>query len=710
MGFKAYEEIVNLQLLWQMKNLIRRVSTKAVLTDIRGTVFGERKTEQSMEEMYQLRYPGEVLERYRDKCGGSIINMRALAIALAEMREVLEDRMFVGSQKVVFLNQIRLRASEDIFLKGALFLLTDRNTERIQLEEELKNYAPRTTQEFVYLQSVLQAGSYGYDLNIDQCIHFFGHGRSIKAYGNQWIYVWMLRNYQQKIVSYRKNDGKYLKAFVQMLSGQVKEETQTWKSIIDVGYSRQELIYLHMKLPLYSVLGGRLKKDSITMERIVSWGCSAILNAEHVESPVLYEEIRDFLEMYSRFAIHIEGYSGLPEILQYRVKLQDIGLFLFLHKEFYNDGRFVNWFRVNLLEDRWDELAVRLTSEDYLDLFEYCFLELAVDGQKKDWITKYERLRGETYFRQFWTEYRSTASLIFGELVQARVFNMVSHLEQYADDKKCMDTKLLDEKWHHMFKYMAGLASRMETHVIFEFWEKYEQLFGMAELRKFLGNRDVISDAVNFRKTTYYEYQHVFTGLDFLTKEEKIKLFYWECDELFVHNAEYYNRFLVYFLSEPAVDLFTREQCRELFEVVAASLDTDSSNAERLRRIYFTEEELKQYVQMKKERREKAERERRQEEYIRWKNELLEGTDGCRKSTKLSAIVKKAHVYRIGEGYHELVYECIMNKFEAGYRQIEQDQIADLLKLMGKLVEEEVCKWEDFCKFIKQLEVVKSGT
>ena len=52
-----------------------------------------------MEKTYQLRYPGEVLERYKDRCGDNMENMRALAIALAEGREFLEADMFVGNQK-----------------------------------------------------------------------------------------------------------------------------------------------------------------------------------------------------------------------------------------------------------------------------------------------------------------------------------------------------------------------------------------------------------------------------------------------------------------------------------------------------------------------------------------------------------------------------------------------------------------------------------
>lgn len=707
MGFQAYEEIVNLHLLWQMKDLIKRISTKNAQYVTWMTLFRDDEPKQGMEEAYQLRYPGEVLERYWDKCGDSIENMRALAIALAERCETLEDGMFVGNQKVVFMNRVRALASEDIFLKGALLKLTDRNTEKMQLEEELRQYKPKSTQEFVYLQSVLQAASNENDLDMDQCIRFFGSERTIEAYGNQRVFAWMLQNYMKKIASYRKNDGKYLKAFSQMLSSQVKEGTPLWKSLIDVGYSKQEIIYLQMNLPLLRELNGRLKKDSITMERIVTWGCSEILNAEYVESPVLYEEMRRFLEMYRRFAVRIEGYSGLPEILKYEVKLKDVGLFLFLYKEYCDDSCFKNWFKVNLLEDKWDKLSDGLAPKEYLELFEDCFEDLAEYGQEKDWMTKYEKLRGESYLRQFWTKYRSDISSIFYRLVYVGVYDIVSLLKQYAQERNNMDAKLLDEKWHNMLKYMAYMASSMKCHAIFEFWEMYERLFGMAELREFLGDRDVISTVVHYYRSYDYRDQQLFKDLDFLTKEEKIKLFYWECDELFAHSPETYNRFLVHFLIEVATDLFSSEQCRELFEVVMTSLNADSSDAERLRNMYFTQEEMNQYVQMKKECEEKAKREREREKYLSWKSELLKGLDDDPKSTRLSVIVNNANRFRLDKEYFELVHSCIMKEIESGYRQIEQDVITDLLELWGTIVEENICKWDDFCEFVKQVEVVK---
>lgn len=99
MGFQAYQDIICLPLLWQMKDLIVRLASAGKKSwTMEMSLFGKRE-QQTMEETYQLRYPGEVLERYKGRCGDTIENMRALAIALAENKEFLEADMFVGNQK-----------------------------------------------------------------------------------------------------------------------------------------------------------------------------------------------------------------------------------------------------------------------------------------------------------------------------------------------------------------------------------------------------------------------------------------------------------------------------------------------------------------------------------------------------------------------------------------------------------------------------------
>lgn len=265
MDFQAYQNIICLPLLWQMKDLIVRVANETKQNHNRmRSLFGERK-QQTMEEAYQFRYPGEVLERYKDRCGDTRDNMRALAIALAESKEILEADMFIGNQKEAFINSIRMAKETDVYLCGALYRLTDRKTEKEQLKEKLLQYVAETTQEYVYLQSVFFLENTDYEADMKKWNHFLGNGRTIKAYGNESVYAWFLNHFMWQIQQYRKKGAEILKALMQLPIHQVRYGNMYWNRLLAVGYSIQEICFLNMNLPFLSIHTERISKDSITM-------------------------------------------------------------------------------------------------------------------------------------------------------------------------------------------------------------------------------------------------------------------------------------------------------------------------------------------------------------------------------------------------------------------------------------------------------------
>lgn len=496
MGFQAYEDAINLPLLWQMKDLILRTTKEKGNGQNQVMLFGNR-SKQAMEEAYQLRYPGEVLERYRERCGDTPENMRALAIALAECKELLEESMFVGNQKETFISRLRSVSESDIYLCGALYVLTDRRAEKQKLEEKLLRYAPHTSQEFIYLQSVLSMWLPGYETDLGQWNRFLSTDRTMTAYGNQSIYAWFLNCFLQQIKKYRKKDGEVVKALAQFPFHHVKEGKAHWERLHKAGYSGQEISFLNMNLPFLSESPDHLYSDSIVMERIAAQGCLDILNAEKVESPLLFEEVTRFLSMYSEFPIRLEGARDLTELLRYQVNLKDAEMFLYLYQkeeDYVIDKR---WFLVDLTKERWNRLADVLSSELYADLFEKCFDSLA-NGQEDAWLEKYEKLCGEPYYNLLWKPKRKYTRNVFEKLVKTRKIDLVSHLMQYAKERSEADARAVEEKWKYILMLMSEVAKKIDCYEVFRFWEAYEQLYGMEALRKFLGNRDWISDIVGF--------------------------------------------------------------------------------------------------------------------------------------------------------------------------------------------------------------------
>lgn len=705
MDIKTYNDVINLSLLWKMKDLITRINDKKQYSNDGVSLFGNEPSKFSMEKMYGFRYPGEVLERYRERCGDTLENLRALAIALAEEKDWLTDSMFIGGQKATFISLIRSRAEKDIYLQGALYLLTDRQTEKSRLEKFLKEYSANTSHEFFYLQSLLLGEADGYTADLQQFCFFLDEGRTMKAYGNENIFAWILNHFMQAIKDYRKKDGWVLKALIQLLSSHIKKGSMYWDRLLAAGYSEQEVIFLNMRLPTITNMKCCLHQDSITMERIVAHGCLYILNAEYVEDPLLFEQVMKFLSLYKKFDRNIEGYGGLTRFLENKVSVRNVNLFLYLYKNRQQDIIHQSWLQIDLLEDRWNKLPELLTKEEYLDVFESSFFKYGGNCEAA-WVEKYEKMCGESYINRFWNENSKYSVLILKKLIRIEVFDISSYLVQYAEDEKTMDKISLDKKWKHMFIHLSGAAKKIDCHGIYSFWETYDRLYGMESLRDFLGKQDIVTDTVGFERWSYYNRNEQFwAGLDYLSKDEQQKLFFWECDELYLHYPEYYNAFLICFLEKKGHDLFPKKQCRIWLSSVIEDLHPDSYQAQQLRNMYYTEKELNEYRNQEKQREEEKENNQR----LQWKQEIQEGMDAAdRVLSRLEIWGQNFNQYSFSAEYYKVAYSCLLEELEKGNCQVGYKKIDDVIKAMVKIMVYEVINWSEFRDLIMKMEVIEN--
>lgn len=123
MRYKAYTEILDLPFFYQMQDLIVRSTENTSQIRKKKTLFGKKPPKQTMDEQYGLRYPDEVLERYQERCG--------------------DGRTF-----------LRAFAGKDIYLSGALYALSEKESERERLWEILLGHPFCSTQEVFFVLSV----------------------------------------------------------------------------------------------------------------------------------------------------------------------------------------------------------------------------------------------------------------------------------------------------------------------------------------------------------------------------------------------------------------------------------------------------------------------------------------------------------------------------------------------------------------------------
>lgn len=164
--YRAYQRTVDLDLYHAFAELVVQTSQD----DTAGRTYRQMRTMQIWQpesdvfgyfEPYNLRYPGEVLERFEEKLGDDVRVLRALALALGNTCAIQSDNMFVGNQRGTFLQKVRRSAREDVYLQGALYLLETDTTQRHSLLDELAAKVYVRTEEALFVLSLFDDVEYG---------------------------------------------------------------------------------------------------------------------------------------------------------------------------------------------------------------------------------------------------------------------------------------------------------------------------------------------------------------------------------------------------------------------------------------------------------------------------------------------------------------------------------------------------------------------
>ena len=132
---EVYENIINIELFNKIIAFIMETTQNKdkylILSQIeKNCIWLQRLKNVNFQEEYQFEYLGELLERYEERLGNNIEDIRAISLVLGYARDLIENTMFVGTQLVDFLRKVKNLAQNDIYIKGALYLYDKENLER----------------------------------------------------------------------------------------------------------------------------------------------------------------------------------------------------------------------------------------------------------------------------------------------------------------------------------------------------------------------------------------------------------------------------------------------------------------------------------------------------------------------------------------------------------------------------------------------------
>lgn len=713
MRYKAYENILDLPFYYQMRDLITRSTEKKSGGKAKRLFFGEEMPEQTMEDQYGLRYPGEVLERYQERCGEGRKILRAGALALADRKDLLEESMFVGNQKESFLRKIRALAGKDIYLGGALYMLSEKESERERLRTLLLEYSFCSTQEVLFVLSVFNGEFSVWDRLYPALVTFLGKGRTIKAFKNEGLFSWFIDLYWKEVKESRGRDAEVLKAIRELAFHHVKPDGKAGLRLLENGYSKQEILYLNLKIPPLSKLRDSLFKDSIVMERIAAAGCQDLLNAEEVEDNCLFKLCTDTLKMYDRFAIKLEGAPGLKELLTNRISIKNVDFFCYL-LGLRKDERLPNaWFHINLVsESKWDELAGRLAEKEYRNLFEECIFEFGMK-EMDVWLNYYERLTGKRYENIFWIEEDYQAKRILKELVAQDKYDAAALFRQYVADENAMAEEACKEKWNVMLQYIHSIGKNLYCHGIFRLWEEIDTAYGIQSLDQFMENKELLALAVNddsywgSSNNWYGGRERFWKNLSFLDKEESLKLFMWADEYFYKMKPECYNDFLYEFLRKVAPELLPAEEGRALMEMIISVASAKSYEMDELKRIYYEPEEWDAYQMREQERKEKEKAEARRNEIEEWRKEVLAELDATSTEREKCVVFSKKmkEIRYRDKDKRKVCLELLEQRLQKGKIYAEEKELVSLAEELVSMMEYDLLDWKGFQEIIRNMEV-----
>ena len=686
---EAFSKKINIDLFNEIINFVITTSNirdyKNVKQIKNNCAWFKQEMQDNIQEKYEIKYLGELLERYKQKIGDSIENVRAIAVAIGYSKNLITENMIIGSQLVDFISKVKKMAKTDIYLKGALFLYDKEKYK--SYKDELLNMKYENTEDIIYTFMIFENKEEIFENLKTQLIQLLGRYKTMSPIHNVKAYAWIIDNLYHLTSKKRTKDLQFLKALCVMLTKLIKEESNEYRILIENSYTYEEIAYLNYAILFYSHIPKTVRiGNSIVEEKIVTRFCKVILNADKEYDQTMYELIKGLIYKYRNFDIRYADNENLKEaLLKYeKINIRNPVTFMNLYEIFRGEV-----FSYNILDSNWDILAKNMDMKQYENLFDNYiykkYAELEIDILKKC-IKKYEELTATSYIDTF-SKYEYDREEIFNILVDKGIISLIEYYESSGDTDK---TEYLE------LRYLKDYVSGIQTRNAFLFL-KYileDKQYQIDKIEKFNFNLKNL-----YGSRSYYRYRGAELYIDkpFLSLDEKKKLFFWLDNYMFkVHPADYLEFIESILRNDIALKLFTKDQLREIYFILVEN-DKGLAKNEGLREKYLTSEELQDI--RKKEQKEQEEQRKKErlemEEKIQLEFDILD-----------KKIIKNfndfCHEYKWYKDEWEICAKIVKDYIENNVSSfsITNEEFIEFMKLLLLLIEKKIISVEEFKQYI----------
>lgn len=684
--YEAFEAIINIKLFNDVISFIMEttnIESKIVLNKlIREHIWFKRTINNNVQAEYGFRYLGELLERYEERVSTNIEDIRAIVLALAYSKDLINIDMIVGTQLIDFINKVYEISDNDIYLKGALYLYD--NDKYLELFKELVNEKFETTEDIVFVLSLFSNIQEGFEMLQEQLIELLGKSKTISVMNNVGIYNWIIKRLYTIIKSNRKKGIELFKALISIPTTLVKQDSKIFNVLLENKYTKEEIAFLNYILIHYQAVPNCVRiRKSIVEEKIAIKCCKTLLNSETIFSDYIYDLISTILNKYKYFEIKCYGFEGILDAISSTVNIKIPQVFI----KFYNKlSPSIHSF--DILDKKWDIVQKGLDASEYEKLFDdylqyYDYTKKEIEER----IDKYDKLTNTSYKKTFYN-YKYRRDVIFSILVEKDVICLQSFFEQYINQKE--ENKL---DLQHLSEYVTGITTK-KAFLFFRYFLNIKE-YTIKDIEKFRFDIKCL-----YSSSSHY-YYHSSGSLnikrDFLSLDEQKEMFMWLEEYIFYMKSEEYIDFIVIFLKNNiALEIFNKEELRELYDIVS-NIDDAAKNNKSLREKYLSMEELELLIKKEKE----EEENKKLAEQQKKENEIVNAFKSI-EDVSFKNIYKFCYSYRWQEEKTNICCKIVKQYLNANIesQNLTSEEIINFNKICNLLIQEEFITIDEFKKYM----------
>lgn len=592
--FEAYENKINLMLLNEFISFISSSSEQANYDfhrELPGECMWYSKVNNTIPDRLGFRYPGEMLERYEERCGNDIKDLRAIALGLGYTVPIHETQMFIGGQKSDFIYRIRKLAEDDFYLQIALFYLDGQKSEDFN---KLIGKECTETEEVLLQAWLYPEPESAFDAMKEKLIKAYSTGRTVSAIHNAGLFSKIISRFYYVLRDYRKKDVQLLKRIFLLKDVLFKPDSKEYNDLLGFGYSEDEIRYLNFVLADYTDIPSKITAGGITDEKIAVEFCRHYLNSDKTHSENTYGLIQTVLKDYKSFNVKYEENKGILSALADVVDIVNPITFARVSDKMRSD--FVGHF--DIMDEKWDPLASELVYEEYWQFVADKIADIKDLDTVKLWLDKFEAVTGKAYISRFDAN-KDISLSSFKHLVRVGYLNLMEYYEQMLllPDEEIKGENIRNNRRYYLRKKVEDVYDRQD----FEFFRAFFEKYGNDDLKKGLG-----IDKFYEGFAVGYSYSGDSIGSlrikrDFLNEDDQREILGWLDSYIFEKHINLYVGYIKSILeNDDVLSLYCKEDIRKLY-LAYCQINKNAAENYTMIKKFLTVKEIEDYDNRQKE-------------------------------------------------------------------------------------------------------------